>query len=600
MNTGLVLFAVRSIVRLGLVTREAAAQHARNRTILLPGLDPQRRDRLVVVNGFFNNHPDHRAHVAPGGPLAEFWDNTRARTDRNAVDSLYVAALQISAAEGVDIAAAMTSTGAVLLDQFDPGQEPLSPLARIALTAADIAIEFLAVNPRLVTDDPNGQQLIGAFATSLADYLPNDGEFGPREKFAERLAAGFLRAGLATANAHPAWVVDERQVGELLQQSLAPIVARFPETIAERIRWNDVLEGIVGPAASAALEAIAAQPAQYLGARFDPSDAFGPVTQALLLQAAEDGLRNPFSRERLLGIHRALLGVAARRPELFVVGNAPQQELARDALRAFAGILAASPPPFDRATGLALAQAAIEAVGANATLLADPDKDWHGIAVQAFAAITGNLSAAFASNAGLAGILTRAHLVDIGRVVLAEVAANPALVVRKRDPWQGVIAAIGAAMAADRDLLLSGDDWRAIAAVAAAEAAANPARLFEPGGSPGDVLATRLMSALLHGASAALTLPDGRARSVLVGQALREAIVIALQAAAGRARGVLEHLALIEALVAELNTLAVTHPLDIGSREWLQLFELLLTPVLEGTPAGEISPALAMELLHGG
>ena len=600
MNISLIQFAVQSIIRLGKVSREAADQHARNTAALLPGLDSQVLERIVIVNGFFTNSSDHKAYVADDQPLAEFWDGNRAKTDKISVDSLYVAALQIGAAEGVDFSAALTPSGAMLIEQFDPGKGPLSPFARVALTAADVVLDYLAIDPGIATDNPNSQKLIGAFARNMADFLPDDGDYGAREKFGERLATGFLRAGLATISAHPDWVVNEEHIEKLLENSLQPVLQKFPTSIADRIQWNRVTETIVGPAAQAALKTVAANQSQFFGGRFDSDLAVGAVTQALLLEAAEDGLQNQFTQDSLIGMYEAVLGVAATRPDLFVEGDTPQEALARDALKNFAGALAKSPPPFDKTTGITLASIAVDVMGANAHRFADPKHEWQGVAVKVFQDLTKDLAKAVKANKGLEHVLSREQFTDIGRTVLLEISTNPTLITKSGNEWRGVIAAVSSAMAADKELLLTADDWKAIAGAAAAGAAANPARLFKLGQNPKEQLASQLFAVLLKGASDALKLPHGKDRSVLSGTVLREVITIAFQTASGNAKAVEQHLPLVESLVAELNKLTVNNHLEIGSKEWLHLFRALLGSVLDGTPVGDLGIDRAVKLLQGG
>ena len=48
-------------------------------------------------------------------------------------------------------------------------------------------------------------------------------------------------------------------------------------------------DALLGPAASAAISTVAANPAAFLGATFDPNRAIGALTQAMLKQAATTG-----------------------------------------------------------------------------------------------------------------------------------------------------------------------------------------------------------------------------------------------------------------------------------------------------------------------
>ncbi len=600
MNIVLIQFAVQSIVRLSQVGKDIAEQRARNTPALLPGLDPQDLSRNTVVNGFFTSSAWSKEYVAEGGEYAEFWDGDQSKTDKNSIDSLYVGVLKISASQGMDFEAALTPSGTTLLAQFDPGKDPnLSPFARIALTAADIVLDYLAVDPSIASDNPNSQKMIAAFAAAMADFLPDNGDFGPKEKFGERLASGFLRAGLKTITTHPDWVVEKEHVSTLLKNSLKPVIESFPSTIAGQIQWNRVTESIIGPAAQAALETIAANQKAFLGDRFDPDKAMGAVTQALLVEAAENGLHDQFTKEGLIGLYQATLAVAKVKPELFIVGNTPKHELARDALKSFASVLESSPPPFDHETGITLFAIAIEIVGENAHRFADPKNDWHGVAVKVFENLTASIAQSVKDNEGLKNAISREQLVEVGRIVLTEITTNPTLITHDAKEWNGVIAAISKAMTADEHLLLTGEDWKVIASIAATEAAANPARLFKMGSSPEEVLGAKLLNLILKAASKALLLEQGKEHTVLVGKTLREAINIILVAASGNAKAILANMNLLGKLLDELNELAVAFPMEIGSKEWLHLLRLLLGPTLDGTPVGNLDIERAIRLLKG-
>ena len=249
---------------------------------------------MLLLNRFFTITDEREAHVKDGGSLAEYWDVNRAKTDPMSVDALYIGALRVSAEEGVDFAAALVPSGEIMIRQFDPGKGPLSPFSRIALTAADIVLDYIAIDPGIVSDNPNCQTLIGAFARNLADFLPDNGDYGPREKFGERLAA---------VSSNPELVVDDEHFEKLLSNALKPVVEKFPASISERIQWKQVTDAIIGPAAQAALETIAAHQSQFLGDSFDPDIALGAVTQALLLEAAENGLKDQFSRDGMIGLY---------------------------------------------------------------------------------------------------------------------------------------------------------------------------------------------------------------------------------------------------------------------------------------------------------
>ena len=135
-------------------------------------------------------------------------------------------------------------------------------------------------------------------------------------------------------------------------------------------------------------------------------------------------------------------------------------------MKKFAATLEKSPPPFDKTTGIALAAAAIEVVGAKAHRFAKPADVWQGVAVKVFEKLTTEFAAALSSNARLGQVLSREQFTDTGRIVLTEISQNPTLITESGDEWHGVIVAVTTAMATDDQLLLTSDDWKEIARVA--------------------------------------------------------------------------------------------------------------------------------------
>ena len=160
------------------------------------------------------------------------------------------------AAVGTDLDAGdAAGAAAVLVLQWDPAKGPLSPWARVILTAGDIALDYIGTNPGIVGNG-SGARLMSAYAQGLADLLPDDGEFGNREDFAQRLFGVFLRAGLDTLAENPEWVVSDDHLQELIGTTVTPVVEAFPDSLADQLRWREVSDAIMGPAASALLNTV--------------------------------------------------------------------------------------------------------------------------------------------------------------------------------------------------------------------------------------------------------------------------------------------------------------------------------------------------------
>jgi hypothetical protein len=163
-----------------------------------------------------------------------------------------------------------------------------------------------------------------------------------------------------------------------------------------------------------------------------------------------------------------------------------------------------------------------------------------------------------------------------------------------------MVGSVASAMAADEHLLLAPEDWLAIAAVAAEEAAANPQRLFDSdAATPGDSVGAQLIQDLLSVAGPGFV-QGRRAGGVLFGMTLREAIIVTLRAAAGNVKAAADTRAAVKQLANVLADLVQAHRDQFGSKEWLFLYRSLLPRVLQGSAFAGLTPQQANQLLAGG
>jgi hypothetical protein len=595
MNTSLILFGVQSVLRLGNATRQALEQSARDQEVIFPALKTATFSTERFVNGYFNT-PGNRQYVSGSiARYAEYWDGDAVKIDPTCIDALYTAAVNIEASRGKDVGRFHTGAAAVLVMQWDPSKGPVSPWARVILTAGDIALDYIGTNPGIVGGG-SGAKLISAYAKSLAALLPDNGEFGNREDFAQRVFGVFLRAGLTTLTDYPEWVVSEDHLQELIKSTVTPVVEAFPASLADQLRWREVSDAIMGPAASALLNTVAKHPEAFLGSDFSTDKAAGALTQALLKQAAETGLGQQFSREGMVALYSTALGVLAERPQLFLgTDDRPQNELARDLLAGFANVLKESPPPFDGDVGLQLAEAALVSVSENLHGFIGTDNPWESVAADMVKSFVDSMSGALRDRQSLHSVFSKTQLVDLGRVLLTHLANSPSMVGGSdNESLQAVLVAVTNAMKADDDLLLNGDEWIQIAAVAAAEAAANPARLFKlDPANPGEVLAGQVMAMVIKSALAARQ-ADAE-KSVLFGSSLSQAIMLVLEATSGRPQDIADHLAAFDALLEDLNGFVTANSGQFGGDEWQELLARLLPMVL----AGEKLPDFTVEVMTG-
>ena len=609
MSPDLFSFAFRALLRLGNAGKSALAQYARDRDAVFPDLIQPEPDLTVFVTGFFAQQ--NRQHfVTPGtGPYAEFWSPTGPNeSDPQSVDALYIAIVKIRSEEGIDIANAMSAdteiaAGMVMIEQWADENEPVGPLARVLVTVADIALEYVANDPSIAGLDGRGEKLLAAFAQSLSTILPDDGNLGPKDRFAQRLFGVALRAGLETITSNTDILVDEEHVRDLLNKSLMPVIDSLPDNIVDQLDFKRTLEAISGPALSAALGTIADYPDAFLGKDFAGTTAIGAVTQAVLTEASDGDFADVFERDGLERVYKAALGVAATRPELFIdeiSGDA--DDAARQLLTKFADVLRKDRDDDSPGIGPQLGVAVLEVVQTNVHLYVNADQPWEGLAADLLESMLTGFKAGVidGNNHPLQTVFSKEQLVELGRLDLAPIAATPSMIASGNAEVTRLVELIASLAAADEDLLLTGDDWQEVAAVIVAEAAANPGRLFDLDGTdPNEKLAEELIKLVLTTASDSMRDVGRAGGATLFGGTLREAIIIVVTATSGNSAAARDHLPEIKAILTQLTAFVAVNKDQFGSKEWLTLFSDLLPVALSGTEVDELTIELAITILEG-
>ena len=602
MNPTLIIFGIQSIVRLGRVTNDALERWARDAEAIFPEINTPDLSREVYINGFFNKI-EYNVYVEGDNALyAEYWKDGAVIPEQSAIDALFTASVKVKAEKEPDRNRALSSGATFLVKQWNPENEKISPWARIILTAGDIALEYVASNPSILGLEGNGEKLIAAYAGNLGDLLPDNGEFGEKENFAHRLTGAFLRAGLDTISRNPEWIVSEEHLKELISASVKPLVNAIPGNITEQLKWQKVVDAIMGPAAKSALETVASNQVAFLGSSLNPDSAMGAVIQALFLEAAKDGLNDQFSKESMIGLYKAVLNVAAEKPQLFLKGDDPDVDFCRELFSKFSGVFRDSPPPFNREVAVALAGISLEAVGNNIHRFISDDGPWVQTSAEMVKSLTLKLKEALDTNKKLNNVFTKAQLIDMGRILLTHISETPQMVLGSgNEAWEGLITTVTSVMKEDKNLLLRGDDWIKIVQTAAEEAAANPVRLFKlDPDNPEDILAIKLIQAVLKSSEDILKTPGLKEKTVLFGKTLAETIIILLRATSGNPENAENSLLKIEELVERLGSFVAAKYDKYGNKEWLRLFRVMLVMVLDGRTFPEITDEIANDILKGG
>jgi hypothetical protein len=612
MNSTLILFGIQSIIRLGKIGKDALEQHYRDEEVLFPGILNVQESPGNYVTKFFSNEKYQHYVTEETAEYRQYWDFEKdvVKNDKASIDTLFVLASKIRAEKGVSseraYAGRQARAGLTLVRQWAPDKGPLSPLARVIISAGDIALEYVGANPSVLGIGGNGEKLLGAFAKNLGQMLPKDGNYGTKEQFGERILCTFLKAGFKVVSENPEWVVKEQHLQEIISETIKPVIKALPQdSILEQLNYEKIADALMGPAATAAMTVLAKNPDIYLGKEFKAGTIAGALTKALINEAAKDGLKDQFTRDGLIGLYQAALGVAVEQPHLFLGSEGDSEDkLCRDLLSNCAQKLKSAPFPYNGDTGAKLASAVMDAVAKNAHNFAGQGKHWEQTAADMIQEIAKDFGAAFDSNQNLKTVFTRSQLDDLGRILLNRVATTPSMIVPPDQTVGEVIKAVAAAMAADDKLLLTGEDWKEILAVAADEAAKNPGRLFKlSSDGSSSSLAADLMTGILKSASDIFRNPDamsgnGRGKyAVLFGPTLRNVIITVIQNTSGNIKQAAAQKEKIFEVLKKLNEFVTDNHDAFGNKECLRIFNQLLIKVLNGEEAPNLNLETANKLI---
>lgn len=616
----------RSAIRIGRTAHDAFEQYAQERPFLVPDADRLKLNmrteilRLRDTNETFHNDLDDN------DKLGRLWNNGGpSEADEKILFEITheYARREVDAASEIGTRSASEISGGVLVSQWAQGKGPVSPFARVMVALTDVGLEFIGANPQVLGVGGEGEKLAGRIASVLADALPDaesSTELGPKERFAERLAAQVLRSGLSLLIEKPDRLFEEEHLQSLLKATLPEIVDSLPDEISQQVQWRDTLDALLGPAFGAALTSLADNQAAYLGSGHNPDSAVGVILTGLLKAAAKMEPRERISKEAISALVTTTLKVASENPALIlgeIVDEDLMDETARSnaekiAVSAFENILEAMSETslrLSRDLVLTVTLAAIEGVRQSGPALIDPNNPWDKLVAEVADQVLDGLATALDTDSTLGGAgrtgFSKAQLGDLARLFAAQVAETPHMIIGGRKDLQGVVVAVATAMAAagvlaeNKQNLLTVQDWQHIAKVALSEAAANPGRLFGfvTAETPAGRIAAEVISSLLNSAAEDLNVDAREVGPVLIGATLREAIVITLKALGGNLNAALEQRGKIKILADKLNKAASTDGRIFGGKEWLRLYMVQLPRVLAGGDPADISEAEFNELL---
>jgi hypothetical protein len=607
-----VFFAVRALVRVGGAARDAYEQHVRDQPISLPlpkvGDFEDPREFAV---GYLDAHaPDVLEGFKGGGNLPEADDTERWRDLVETAQAIWAgenstpdqAALRFGAVVSEDAAASIT------LKQWLDGSEPPGPFARVGLALAEISLEYVGTKPSLFGVGSNGERLIAAVALNLGTLLPDPDIVGHwQTPFAERATAIFFRASLQALQDNVDAVVDEEHLTALATGVITPLNAMMAEAgPGDLPSLLVVRDTIFGPVAKAAATAVAANQRAFFGGDFAADKAIGALTRSVLEAAASDDIRTVFGRDGLVRIYSAMMTVVADRPDLFIKGQGDEIGLARDLLGDLAGVLKDG-SPFDAGTADEFAVAALEVLATYLPRKFAQGRPWEAVASSVAVSFVNGLKTGVAAGTEnpFRTLLTRKHTIDVTRIILAQIAQTPRMVVGDdvNPEIANIAAGVARMLSAPGADLLSQDQWKDVISAALSQAAKNPATLFaiNAGASPESHLAVKLVGDLLEAAAGHMADSGGRRLGVLLfGETLAGALTTTLESATSNialARTD-EWRAETVKLARLLDQLAGDPASGIGAREWLWLYRHYIGFVIETGKLPEMGRDKVLALLR--
>lgn len=478
MNPELFIFLINSVIRIGRTASEALAQHARDAEALFPEAVKVDMKRPHFVSEFFKSDPQYLKLVEGAqAPYAEYWkaDFHDVKAAPEAVETLYVLAMkfisQRHAARPVIDREALV--GAVMFKQWAEGEGPVSPWVKVALAVADLVFNYVGTDSSRLGLDGNGGKLLSAFALELSNLLPDDDALGSKQDFLERLGGLFIQAGLRTLHENSALIIPQAHLQELVSGSLKPVIDELPpaETaLAEHINYKKAAEALIGPAANAALLIVGQNPQAFFGKDLAPNRAIGALTRALIAQGSKQGIDQVFTREGLIALYQAALGVAIERSQLFLGRTDTSVEKTAQALfSAFADTLRKNPPPFDGQLGIELTVTALDTLKANAPALIDFDANWEPVVEKLVDQVVSGLKEGFQTPDGhpIASALNAVELGDLAKVFVTQAAKNPSMISGDNQRLKRLVKGITEGIRRDEAHLLTTEDWLEISSDAA-------------------------------------------------------------------------------------------------------------------------------------
>jgi hypothetical protein len=604
MSPQAVAFGIQAVIRLGQAAKRGYEAKILDASITLPSVNVARLDTpsraLQIVSDA----------MMDGRLRADEWraDHDLVQTGDTSPAGLAAQSRVIDAAARLDAKFASKSEleGFAVLEQWHSDANRMSPLARVGLELADLALDYIGANPALFGVKGNGEKLVMSIAVSLGELLPDpDDPSAEGSSFASGAIRIFAEAGLRALDQNVDRLIDEDHLQDLARSTLKPLIDAVAAGDTADQPWYDLRDEFLGPVAEAAIDSLARNQVAILGDEFEADSKVGALTQSVLLAIKDKGLADDLGKEGVIRIYQSVLDTIVARPGVFFRNAQSDADVLTERLLINATKhLKDNSPPFNKSLGAALIASSFETVSANAPLLvkiADIDAgDWTSTLAQISETLVREISTGVAE--GLAAgnrpdllrrIFNEAQGAEFLDLILEQVATTPGMVVGNAAPEiKTLVRILAHAMAEQKSVLLSADDWLAVTRTVAREVAANPGRLIKTGLASDD---EELLFKLLSGVLTAAANSGGRdAGSVLFGPTLVEVLQTVVETAAGNAAKALVNCKAVQELAQGLAVFAQAHRDAVGRLEWLVLFRHYIARVMD---TGQLPDFDAAELL---
>jgi hypothetical protein len=513
----LILFGIKALIRVGQQADKALVEYGANAEAAFPdAITFKLQDeqtaltellRLPGYTALQGKDPFDRVWVSNRvDPLR--WTNNLNDGDRKKAFDLAAATaasdvngLAILVLDGAQRAPEKNEhrIGLAVVNQFEGPTNILKPLSRVVLVIAEVALEYVAVDPSILgVKGARGERILKAFANALAQPLSDQldaAKLGIASQFFDDMVKALVGAAFDALKVNVGELISDKKLAALVGNALEPVVVAVKTgDLPFQRRMQAVFDALLGPAAMAAMKAVADDPAAFFGSDFDKSKAAGALVSALLVEAAKNGdLRTVFSDQKgilsergLIAMLTAVLDVASKQPELFIHNTADERaQLLGDVIKAIAGTIQAEVAQLPttkkidpRALAGKVAAAAIAAAANNAdAVVGHLGADWHEAAAKLTKKMLADLATALNDphqGEALKRLFSEDQLAELARIVIEGIAANPAIFGVNDADMRAVISAVATAAAADTKRLLKPEEWLELAKVMVKEIAAHP------------------------------------------------------------------------------------------------------------------------------